>query len=312
MFNLKRKIKTDLAESTTRRRAVRMPVEDASFERIFRRNRTLTGSLASSVKSSNELNAELKSSRVQAHDLRRHRRRLSSILLLAIIFASGLFVLIYNFTATPKVYISQAAVSSLTTEYEAAIQQYYGSRPIERINFLLDHGALARYVQAKLPEVASVTSTGAMGIGVTNFDIAVRQPLVAWTINSKKQYVDASGAVFTKNYFKEPAIEVSDESGASTRDGRAIVSNRFLTFIGQSIGAFAHQGLSVEHVIIPADTTREVRVRIAGFDFPIKLSVDRGIGEQAEDVTRVLKHLQVKSQSVQYLDVRVGGRAFYR
>jgi hypothetical protein len=42
------------------------------------------------------------------------------------------------------------------------------------------------------------------------------------------------------------------------------------------------------------------------------MSVDRPAGEQAEDAMRAIKYLQSKGMTPAYIDVRVGGKAYYK
>lgn len=70
---------------------------------LFRRNRTLTGSLASHVASANELQSQLRSPRVQAHDLRRHRKRLMLYLLACLATIGLLGFLVQQSVALPVV-----------------------------------------------------------------------------------------------------------------------------------------------------------------------------------------------------------------
>src|SRR5687768_10643940 len=65
----------------------------------FRRNRTLTGSASSKVRSTNEEKAQLKSERVQAHELVRKRRGIGALFLVVSTGAFCLFLLIDQFTA---------------------------------------------------------------------------------------------------------------------------------------------------------------------------------------------------------------------
>jgi hypothetical protein len=44
----------------------------------------------------------------------------------------------------------------------------------------------------------------------------------------------------------------------------------------------------------------------------VKFSVDRAVGEQAEDAARAVRYLDGKGMSPEYLDVRISGKAFYK
>lgn len=286
---------------------------DASLEQryAFRRNRTLTGSASSLVASSNESKAQLKSPRVQTHELVRQRRHIGLILLLVLVGAAVLFGLIAQFTAGVVVKAQDVSVQ-LDPAYEKTIEEYLLRRPVERLRFLLDTSALSSYLQSTSPEIASIKTDGAAGFGKSAFIITMREPIAGWSINGRQQYVDNTGTAFERNYFATPKVQIVDNSGIQVTHGQAIASNRFLSFVGRVVGFAKTAGYTTQQVIIPASTTRQVELRLDGISYPVKFSVDRAAGEQVEDMVRGLAWLHGRTITPEYLDVRVSGKAFYR
>lgn len=286
--------------------------ESALDERYaFRRNRTLTGSSSSEVTSSNESAAHLKSPRVHAHELAQKRRHLGGILLFVITGGAALLGLISQFTASVVV-TPQTAQSKADPIYEKAIQDYFSSRPIERLRFLIDAQQLTEYVQTKAPEVAAIENGGSAGFGASRFIAVMRKPIAGWSINGRQQYVDTTGTAFERNYYATPTVQIIDKSGVQVQAGQAVASNRFLGFVGRAVGLAKAQGYTVTQVIIPVGSTREVELRVEGVAFPIKLSVDREAGTQTEDMARVLRWLSGHSLTPEYLDVRISGKSYYK
>jgi hypothetical protein len=277
----------------------------------FRRNRTLTGSASSNITSANESKAQMKSPRVQAHDLVRKRRHLGMILFMTSVFAGALLILISQFTAKVSIR-AQDITMQLDPVYEHVIQEYLSRRPAERLRFLLNLSELNAYLQASAPEVSSVAVSGATGFGESNFTLTMRAPITGWSVRDGQQYVDATGTPFKRNYFAAPSVEIIDKSGVQIDSGQAVASNRFLGFVGLVVGLSRQDGYTVTQVIIPERTTRQVQLRLEGVSFPIKFSVDRRAGEQVEDMVRALKWLRARDFNPEYLDVRVGGKAFYK
>ena len=277
----------------------------------FQRNRTLTGSASSKVSSTNEAGAQLKSPRVQAHELVQKRRHLGAILFLVVATAVGLFFLISQFTAGVIVRAHDASMR-LDPVYEKTIQEYLSHRPIERLRFLLDKESLANYLRSETPEVADAEIEGSSGIGKSTFVLTMREPTAGWSIRGEQQYVDDSGTAFKRNYFSQPKVQIIDNSGIPVDSGQAVASNRFLGFVGRVVGLTKAQGYTIQQVIIPANTTRQVEIKLEGVVYPVKLSVDRGAGEQVEDMARSLRWLSGRGITPRYLDVRVSGKAFYQ
>jgi hypothetical protein len=278
---------------------------------LFRRNRTLTGSSSVHVASPSEGLADMKSSRVHVHELRRKRRHIG--LLLVGVMATGfiLATIVSEFTARASV-VSKEPAQLIVADYEQAIQKYLQDHPLERLRFILDEVRLSSHMQAAFPEVHVVRQIGWDGFGVTQFELQMRQPVVAWAINDRQQYVDESGVAFTRNYYPSPALHVSDQSGSQLQAGATVASTRFLSFVGRVAGVAKQQGATITDITIPAGTTRQIVLTISGVGYPIKLSIDRPAGEQVEDMMRAVRWFQANGITPQYVDVRVSGKAYYK
>jgi cell division septal protein FtsQ len=309
MNNLFKKKQSDIS----RRRLAGRDADAPISSDIFRRNRTLTGTTSNRLASTNA-KSDLESSRTRVHHLSIQRRKIFSILLIVSVSAVFLWVLVSNFTATVTVGLSDMSISKPinTSPYEKAIQEYLGDNPMSRLRPVLDQSALAVYVSSGLPEVADVVQLSTMGIGETNFVITMRQPVAGWRINDKQYYVDSKGIPFEKNYFSAPTVQIVDDSGVSLQaSGTAIASKRFLSFVGRIVSLAKTSGYTVTQAILPANTTRELEVRLKENNFLVKLSIDRPAGEQVEDMVRAVQYFTSHSQTPSYIDVRVSGKAFY-
>ncbi len=285
---------------------------DLQARYAFRRNRTITGSSSSDVKSPNELNADLKSPRVQAHILGRQRRRLGALFVASVACAAALGWLTSQFTATAILQAAPDPTLQLSNVYAKTIKTYLSQQPLERFRFFTDIGELTRYIQAVSPEVKEVRAVDPAGFGASRFTVVLRQPIASWSINGRPQFVDETGTPFERNYYDTPPLEVIDRSGIQVEAGRAVASNRFLGFVGKVVARTRQQGLTVTHITIPAGTTRQIELRLKDIAYPVKLSIDRPAGEQVEDMSRVLSWMKGRKLSPQYIDVRVSGRAYYR
>ena len=278
----------------------------------FRRNRTLTGSLSSDVPSANEHNSELKSARVHTHHLRKHRRRATGALVVVFLGVAILCFMILQ--SIVKVQVATTADVPDSSAYEQKIHDYLMRRPMERFRFSVNTEALAIYLQSQgMPEVKSVSEdVDQSGIGGASFSLLFRRPVVAWQTAGVKLYVDGLGNSFQRNYYEEPPVQVIDQTGIQTQNNQVLASNRFLGFIGKVVGKMNDNGFKVSQIVLPASTTRQVQVMSEGVAYPIKFSVDRSAGEQAEDAARAIKYLQSKNITPEYLDVRVSGKAYYK
>jgi hypothetical protein len=284
----------------------------ASDKSLFRRNRTLVGSLSASVSSASEMDASLRSPRAQAHHLSAHRKRLSGILTLIVLMSAFLIWFLYEFTASVSVNSANGGLVIDGGKYEKIITSYLNAHPAERLRITLNHKQLTAYVSREAPEVSDVRANGSAGFATSRFDIGFREPLASWLIGSNQYYVDKTGVSYTVNYFEEPAVRIVDQSGVPQSSGSTVASSRFLQFIGRTVDTATSRGLTIERAVIPSGATRQVELFASGHSYPIRMSLDRSVGEQVEDIERALKYFDEKGQSPQYVDVRVSGKVFYR
>lgn len=292
----------------------RMRMPAATPSGVFRRNRTLTGTTSNHLDSVSA-KSDLESTRTRVHHLTIQRRKIGSIFSIILLASILIWTLVNNFTATTVVSVSDTNISRHVnaSTYEKVIQDYLDGNPISRLSFLIDQVSLTTYVTSKLPEVKNIVTRGSAGVGATNFVITMRTPVAGWKLNDKQYYVDSEGMPFEQNYFSAPSVQIVDDSGISLQAGTtAIASKRFLSFVGRVVSLSKANGYTVIQAILPSGTTRELEVKLKESSSLVKLSIDRPAGEQVEDMARAIRYFASHSQSPQYIDIRVSGKAFYR
>ncbi len=279
---------------------------------VFNRNRTIVGTSSLSVSSVNELSGDLRSPRAHVHHLTAHRRRLGGILTIVLLGAGVLIWFLYEFTAFTQITPTTSGIVIDTKRYTRTFNDYFAARPGERLRPFINERQLSNYVSQTNPEVRSVHVNGSAGLATSQFDVAFRQPVAGWLIGNKQYYVDKDGVSFQTNYFARPQVKIVDQSGVPQTSGSVVASSRFLRFVGRTVDLARGAGLTVEQAVIPSGTTRQIEVRLAGHTYPIKLSLDRPVGEQVEDMQRAVAFMDARSLRPQYIDVRVSGKAYYR
>jgi cell division septal protein FtsQ len=280
----------------------------------FRRNRTLTGSSSAQVTSTNELNAELRSPRAHVHHLTSLRRRLLLYFASVATGAFMLYLLLSQLVASATIQLTGVGTPPTddAAAYQKALDSYYAAKPVERLRFALNQKALLSHMQALRPEIKALSINPGSGLGNASVALEVRQPIARWSLNGSNQYVDGNGIVFARNYFDDPHLQIIDNSGLSSGSNQLVASNRFLGFVGRVIANAATRGLTVTKVVIPALTTRQIDVTLAGKATSFKLSVDRSAGQQVEDIARITTYLAAHQLNPTYVDVRVEGKSYYK
>jgi hypothetical protein len=207
--------------------------------------------------------------------------------------------------------------SGLSERVKTATQEYLGQNPLRRLDFWLDKEGLRNYLAEKIPEVGAEVEFGREGWWAPSLvvECAAREPLLVWRAGGEKYFVDKFGVVFKENYYPiEPGITVVDNNNLAV-GGK--MPQKILAFLGQLVSDAGEMGLGLSEVSIPAGRAREVDVRVEreGKGLLFKLSVERSAAQQVEDMERVMRHLEgagVKIEGLEYVDIRVEGRAFYK
>lgn len=244
-------------------------------------------------------------------NLKRRRQRLMRRLLMVVAFMAVVFVLLTQLTAS--IIVEAAGTKSDTDRdvYATTLNDYYKSRPVERLRFMINPSDLHDFFIEKAPEVQSIKLSGA-GIGKTRMQLSFRRPTAQWSSGGKVYFVDDQGVTFEKNYFDTPSIVVKDESGVPASAGQEVINRRFLSFLGQSVAYFRKVGLTVDQVILPSDTVRQVEFRIEGKPYAVKMTVDRAAEAQVDEAVNAMSFLDARGQTPGYIDVRVDQRVFYK
>lgn len=271
----------------------------------FRRNQTLSG-----IK---RPDTEAVSERTRLHHLARHRRDIGAMfgLVLAVIIILG--ALLSQFTGRVVVSGSSSPLVQQieSASYEKAINEYLAVHPVERLRFALNEDGLSQFVAKELPEVSKVRLTSTENIVESHFTLTLREPAAGWQINDTQYYVDTAGVVFQTNYYEAPTVQIVDQSGVSPEQGTIVASGRFLSFVGRVVALAGQGNYTITQASLPSGTTRQLEVTLKDVQPFVKFSIDRGAGEQVEDMIRSLNYLQSVGRSVQYIDVRVPGKAVY-
>lgn len=278
----------------------------ASQSSQFRRNQTLSSFRRAST-------PEV-SHRHQLHQLADRRRKIGGVFVLVLTAVILLTILLTQFVAQVAITSSSTQIARpINTEtYQRAIEDYYATHPVERLRFALNQTALQAAVSGEHPEVQAIALNSVTDIVGAQFSITFRRPIAGWQINNQQYYVDKEGVVFRENYYATPSLQIVDDSGISPAQGSAVASARLLSFVGRAAHAAGERGYSITSVTLPAGTTRQLELRLENVSPVIRVSIDRGAGEQIEDMDVAWKYLQSKQQSAGYIDVRTEGKAVYR
>lgn len=253
---------------------------------------------------------ETPSERQVAHNLRARRRKLTVWLGGLLMATAVIFGLLTQLTA--RVTVKTTDPSIQTAVYTAVLDEYFQQRPIERLRFMVDKTALYEFFVSKTPEVQSVGLDAGRELASSVLVLSFRQPVAQWASGDKIYFVDEAGVTFEKNYFANPSIVVKDESGVPTSSGQEVINRRFLSFLGQTVSLFKQNGLIVTEAVLPPDTVRQVRFRLADKSYAVVMTIDRTAEAQVTEAVYAIRHLDGKGMRPSYIDVRVNRQVYYK
>lgn len=280
---------------------------------VFRRSRTLTGSISPEVAVPAAGRGQLKTDRLKLHELKAHRAKLLRMLGVVMVIVLFLVFMVANFIVSPTVLAAQVGKRQPNTQaYQTTIFKYFGDHPLERFGFLMDPSSLELQLKREHTEIQSVTVDRAWYGGDVRVSLFFRAPLLVWKTGAQQFYVDNQGIAFTYNHFAEPPVAVIDQTGLPPDQSGAVASTRFIRFLGRMVGAVnEYKKGKVVGVIIPP-STREIDLKLEGRNYPIKTNSDRDPLQQAEDIANALKFIDEKGIKPQYVDLRVAHKAYYK
>jgi hypothetical protein len=291
-----------------RQEQVRTPSTNSSSN-AFRRSRTLTGSISSRVAAAVENVSQLKSPRLEEHELRGHRRKLTMLLGASVAVIVALVWLIDS----TIVFIQASDDSPVKARQLALVEEYLQQHPAQRFSFALDQAQLTRAVQAKAPEVASVTIQGDDKYALYTVSVAERTPIAQWKLGQDVYLVDAEGVAYQDgNVSTVGLLQVKDESGLPLASQK-VASKRTMQFIGRVVAQLQVQGAgTVVEVILPTGLLKQIDIVLESRPYRIKLHTDRSPEGQAADILATLRFIDARQIVPAYIDARVEGKAFYR
>jgi hypothetical protein len=279
---------------------------------VFRRSRTLTGSVSTSVNAGAQSRGQLKTDRLRLHELRAHMGQVLKLFFVVIVVCAALSFLVVNFVFSPDVEVGAGKHKPNLVTYQQTVMEYFGDHPFERFGFMLNPASLEGFMKAKHTELSGALVDRKWYGGDVRVALEFRRPLLTWQSGDKHFYVDGQGIAFTYNHYADPTLVLKDQSGLPTDDSGVVASMRFVRFLGRLVGAVDGYNMGkVTEVIIPA-STREVDLKLEGREYIIRTNTDRDPGQEAEDIANTLAYLDAHSLKPQYVDVRVAHKAFYK
>jgi hypothetical protein len=203
-------------------------------------------------------------------------------------------------------------------EYERAASLYLGSSIWNRNKITVNAAGLKRSLQQQFPELANVGITLPLIGHRPIVYIEAAQPALVLNGSNGSYIVDTNGRVLLRSG-EMPSLSsrhlptVTDQSGLTLRPGHQALTPADVSFLQTVVAELAIRHLTVSGATLPP-SARELDVSVAGQPYIVKFNLhDQTARQQAG--TFLATQAQLAKQNIvpaAYIDVRVGGRAYYK
>lgn len=272
-------------------------------EFAFRRNATMSNWRRESRE---------KFERQKIHATRLRHRQIKIIAVVLLTISALVVTIISQFSGSFTAVSSGVSLTGAeASRYSSLVTQYLAQHPFERFSFSRRNAALAQFIQAQAPEVANV-SLNPFGLGGGRLNLSFRHPVAMWTSAGVTSFVDSNGIVFVRNYFDNPSVAITDDSGTAVASGGQTTSSGFLSFIGQIEAKLAKNGQTLQRVVIPRGAIRYADIYLQGRSYPFLVRIDRETSSQVSDILASVDYIDTNKITPQYVDVRVASKMYWK
>jgi cell division septal protein FtsQ len=294
--------KTDEKPLTRREKREQLERERAALSaQSFSRNQTISGV------------QKERSERSENRKMIVHRRKMTGFFIFLAIISGLILMFLSQFVASFSIMSSDGNLKIANEkQYASTIEEYYSSQPVERLRAYLSEENLLAFVQKKHPEVEKINEIKIVGLSKFQFILEFRKPVASWSAGGKKLYVDSNGVSFEQNYYSDPTLTITDESGIQASSGKTIASSAFISFVGRAVSLAKGQGLNIVKVSIPAQSLRQVQVYVDGVSYPAKMLITESAEGQVSNFSKAIQYFSKNKLSPQYVDLRVEGKGYYK
>ncbi len=194
--------------------------------------------------------------------------------------------------------------------YAQAAQKLLASSKLNAFKPTADLGGVAARLQTEFPELQAVSITATLIGSKPVVYVMPAQSGVVLQVGDTSYAVNGSGVVLAT--VADPAavkgIRVIDQTGVKPVPGKRILPASTIEFLQRYGYQLQAKGQAIASMTLPAANPYQVDVRLGGKPYYVKTNVQGDPVEQAGATLAVLG----QANPVEYLDVRVPGRVYYK
>ncbi|HEX9679623.1 MAG TPA: hypothetical protein VGA08_03315, partial [Candidatus Saccharimonadales bacterium] len=251
----------------------------------------------------------------RGEDKRQAKLRRSVTQAVGLVIIAGL---VYLFGFVRTISLPSSLPASVAGELKASANNYLNRHWYSRLKPLISHSRLRAELLDQFPGLSGLGLELPWYSSNLNISDSERQPLARWqTTNDANSYlVDEQGTIYAN-----PAggfdylVLIKDSTQLEIKSGQSQINLQAVNFINnldsQLAGIVPISGQARSYELI--DAPREVRLRLSGQPFFIKLLYSRGVLDQVDELKEILSYLKNRRITPgQYIDLRIPDTAYYR
>ncbi len=205
-------------------------------------------------------------------------------------------------------------------EYSNTMSAYSSSHTPLKQQWLLDKSGLLIDVSKQHPEVRQVELSTMQPFSTkVAARLTFRKPIFIWKGVGETYFIDKDGVLFIKNMYSSSAEKnlpvIEDQGGVAPDPGQTVLTDTIVTDIAklyQLMPGLYLTPVKVSQIILPP-AAREIRAKLDGVPYYIKVSTERPVEDQVGELKQVVDFLNSsKVTPGEYIDVRVSNKAFYK
>ena len=238
--------------------------------------------------------------------------------LFTIIFIVLLLVNAFSAVDNPRVILhgtpEQRVLLSSESQYVAHAGAILKSSPAYRLKLTADTDGFNKDFIKKYPEVAAARLQMPLFGQRPEVHITPAAPVLQLTSAQNKTFIiDRTGrAVQVAGAGELSVPKVQDQSGFSIDLGSQVLSSQDVLFIQRLQQQLTTKGVEIDAYTIPSGS-RQLLLRTKGKSYIIKFTFEHEVLQQAGAYIATQQKLDsMKVVPAEYIDVRVGDRAFYK
>lgn len=208
----------------------------------------------------------------------------------------------------------QRVLLDKTSAYSTEAGKILSSSPLYRLKLTADTDGFNETFIKKHPEIASARLEMPLIGQQPVVHITPAVPTMEFVSSRGEVYiVDKTGRIIQA---AEPGAlnipRVQDQSSLKVQKGSQALSSRDVSFITRVHSQLSSKGLEVSGYIIPP-ASRQLIVQIKGKPYTVKFTFEHDVLQQAGALIATQAKLDsMKVTPVEYIDVRVGDRVYYK